>query len=202
MYEMFLGPLEQSKPWDTRNIDGVSRFLKKFWSLFYTEDNRFIITDYVPTRDEFRILHQTIKSVRSDIERFSLNTCISHFMTATNELKRLNCTERAILEPLVLLIAPFAPFISEELWEQLGHQTSVHLAAYPEFDPALIVEDVITYPVCVNGKKRTEASFDLNATQKEMETTVLSMESVQKWLEGQTVKKVVIVPGRMINIVI
>ncbi len=202
MYEMFLGPLEQSKPWDTRNIDGVSRFLKKFWSLFHTDDDRFEITDEPATREELKILHQAIKHVRSDIERLSLNTCISHFMTATNELKKLNCQKRAVLEPIVLLIAPFAPFISEEIWELLGHQTSVHLAEYPEFNPHFLVEDVIVYPVCINGKKRTEASFDLNASQKDMESTVLGMESVQKWLEGQSIKKVVIVPGRMINIVI
>ncbi|HLF64633.1 MAG TPA: class I tRNA ligase family protein [Saprospiraceae bacterium] len=202
MYEMFLGPLEQAKPWDTRNIDGVSRFLKKFWSLFHDEDDKFEITDAAPTREELRILHQTIKRVRDDIERFSLNTCISHFMMATNDLKKLNCQKRMILEPLVLLIAPFAPFISEELWEEFGHPSSVHLEFYPEYDASLAAEDVILYPVCINGKKRAEASFDVNADHKHMESEVLKMDTMQKWLDGQTIKKIVIVPGRMINIVI
>ncbi len=202
MYEMFLGPLEQAKPWDTRNIDGVSRFLKKFWTLFYDLDDSYMVTEDAPTKDELRVLHQTIKRVRDDIDRFSLNTCVSHFMTATNELKKLNCANQSILEPLVLLIAPFAPFISEELWEKLGHTQSVHLASYPEFDSALAAEDVILYPVCINGKKRTEATFDVGTDEKAMQEEVLGMESVQKWLEGRQVRKIIIVPGRMINIVV
>lgn len=202
MYEMFLGPLEQAKPWDTRNIDGVGRFLKKFWSLFHDEDNVLNVTEDEPTREELRLLHQCIQHIRDDINRISLNTCISQFMSTTNELKRLNCRKRAILEPMVLLIAPFAPFISEELWEKFGHTTSVHLVEYPEFDPSLAAEDVIVYPVCINGKKRTEISFDTHADQSVMESTVLGMENVQKWLDGQKVKKIIIVPGRMINIVV
>jgi leucyl-tRNA synthetase len=202
MYEMFLGPIEQSKPWDTRNIDGVGRFIRKFWSLFFDESDTLIVNAESPSRDELRILHQTIKRVRDDIERFSLNTCISHFMSLTNELKKMQCHKREILEAFVLLISPFAPFVSEEIWQQLGHETSVHLGSYPESDPKLAADDEVIYPICVNGKKRSEAAFDKNTSPADIEKAVLAMDSVLKWLEGQTIRKVIIVPDRMINIVV
>jgi leucyl-tRNA synthetase len=202
MYEMFLGPIEQSKPWDTRNIDGVSRFIRKFWSLYLGEDDQIVVSDESASREELRILHQTIGKVRDDIERFSLNTCISHFMSLTNELKKLQCHKREILEPFVLLISPFAPFISEELWTHLGHPTSIHLGAYPEQNPELAASDEVIYPICVNGKKRSEAAFDKGAAPMDIEKAVLEMDEVRKWLEGQTIRKVIIVPNRMINIVV
>lgn len=202
MYEMFLGPLEQAKPWDTRNIDGVGRFLRRFWDLYHDETNTLSVTDDEPTREELRILHQTIARVRDDIDRVSLNTCVSHFMTATNELKKLNCNRRMILDPLVRLIAPFAPFVSEELWEKLGNATSVHLQSYPDADPALAAGDVVLYPISINGKKRAEISVAKDTDVSVIEAEALKLEAVRKWTEGQTIRKVIVVPGRMVNIVI
>ncbi|MDX1479307.1 MAG: class I tRNA ligase family protein [Saprospiraceae bacterium] len=202
MYEMFLGPIDQSKPWDTNNIDGVSRFIRRFWNLFHSDQDAWQVTENEPSGEELKILHGTIKRVREDIERYSFNTCVSHFMTATNELKKLGTTSRAILDPLVRLIAPFAPFISEALWEQLGGSGSVHLTDYPKFDASLLIESTITYPVCINGKKRTEADFTADASPADIEQVVLALEAVQKWIDGKTVRKVIVVPKRMINIVV
>jgi len=202
MYEMFLGPIDQSKPWDTNNIDGVSRFIRRFWSLFFDEADEWIVTDETPADNSMKILHHTIKRVREDIERYSFNTCISHFMTAVNELKKAKAHQRQILEVLVRLTAPFAPFISEELWTQLGHTNSVHKADYPHYDESLLAEDTITYPICINGKKRTEASFSQGMSDDEIRESVLAMDTVQKWIDGKAVRKVIIVPGRMVNVVI
>jgi leucyl-tRNA synthetase len=202
MYEMFLGPIDQSKPWDTNNIDGVGRFIRKFWSLFFDEADAWIVTDEKASDSSLRTLHHAIKRVREDIERYSFNTCISHFMTAVNELKKRKAHQREILEVLVRLTAPFAPFISEELWTTLGNDNSVHLAKYPQYDASLLQEETVTYPVCINGKRRTEASFAQGLSQDEIQKSVLAMEAVRKWIDGKPVRKVIIVPGRMINVVI
>lgn len=201
LYEMFLGPLEQSKPWDTKGIDGVSKFLRKFWGLFYNEKGEWIVTDEDPGKEDLKVLHQAIRKVQEDLERFSFNTCVSGFMIATNELRRMNVSKRAILEPMVVLIAPFAPHLAEELWHQLGHTTSVVGAAYPEWNEAFLVEDTVTYPVSINGKKRATIDLPADMPVAELEKAALETPVVQKWLEGMTVRKMIVVPGRMINIV-
>ena len=202
MYEMFLGPLTQSKPWNTKGIDGVSRFLKKFWYLFFDKENQISISDEAPTKEEMKVLHQTIKKVQDDIERLSFNTCVSAFMVATNELHKAQTNKRAILEPMVKLMAPFAPFISEELWHVLGNEGSVHHADYPKLDESYLVEDTKTYPVAFNGKTRFTADFPASATKEALEKAVLELEGTQKWTEGKTIRRIIVVPGRMINIVI
>lgn len=202
MYEMFLGPLTQSKPWNTKGIDGVSRFLKKFWYLFFDKEDNIAVSDEAATKEEMKILHQTIKKVTADIERLSLNTCVSAFMVATNELHKGNVSKRAILDPMVRLMAPFAPFIAEELWHVLGHKESVHWADYPVLDESFLVEDSKTYPIAFNGKTRLTVDFPATATKEELENAVLEVEGVGKWIEGKTVRKIIVVPGRMINIVV
>ncbi len=201
MYEMFLGPIEQSKPWDTKGIDGVNRFLRKYWSLYFSEKG-WEITDIAPTAEEYKILHTTIRKVTDDIERFSFNTCISAFMVCVNELKRLECNKRLILEPLTILLAPFAPFITEELWEMLGNKTSVHTAEYPIFSEKYLIQDTVEYPVCVNGKKRDTVEVSAQLSQAEIQALALSLDTVKKYVEGKEVQKVIVVPGRMINLVI
>ena len=202
MYEMFLGPIDQSKPWDTNNIDGVSRFVRRFWSLFYDDADQWLVTEDKPSADSLKILHNAIKRVRDDVDRYSFNTCVSHFMTAVNDLKKAGCHQREILEELVKLTAPFAPFVSEELWNKLGKTGSIHHASYPVFNADFLVEDSITYPICVNGKKRTEASFSKSQSNQEIEASVLAMDDLQRWIDGKTVRKVIIVPGRMVNVVV
>ena len=203
MYEMFLGPIEVAKPWNTSGIDGVNRFLRKFWGLFVDNSGNFQVTDDAPTKQELKILHTVIKKVNDDIERFSFNTCVSAFMVATNELKDLKCNKRAILEPLVVLIAPFAPHLAEELWHQLGNAGSVHKeGVYPTHNNEYLVEDEINYPISINGKMRVTVKFPATATKEQLEKAALEVEGIQKWLEGQQVKKVIVVPGRMINLVV
>lgn len=200
MFEMFLGPLEQAKPWDTRSIDGVGKFVRRLWATFFVNDS-FSISEDAATPEELKILHKGIKRITDDIERFSFNTCVSQFMIILNELKGLNCNKRAILDPLVRLVAPFAPFISEELWQLLGHKGSVHHASYPIADEQYLKESIITYPICVNGKKRGTSDYPADAEPKALEEMTLQLDFVQKWLEGKAPKKVVVVPGKMINIV-
>lgn len=202
MYEMFLGPIEQAKPWDTKGIDGVSKFLRRFWSMYYDEEGTFRLSEEAPTKEELKVLHTAIKKVTEDIERFSFNTCVAAFMMATNDLKKLNCDKKAILEPLAILIAPFAPHLAEELWYQFGYTTSVHHAQYPAFDAAYLVEDYIEYPISINGKKRASVELPTDAAIDQLETEALQLEAVQKWIEGKTVKKVIVIPQRMINIVV
>jgi len=204
MYEMFLGPIEQGKPWDTKGIDGVSKFLRKFWSLYHDDNNVFTISDEAATKDEYKILHTAIKKVNDDIERFSFNTCVAAFMVATNELKKIGCNKRAILEPLAQLIAPFGPHIAEDLWSKFGNHengVSVHKVDFPQADESYLVEDSVTYPICINGKKRSEMAFAADASKDDMEAGALALESIQQHIEGKTVRKVIVVPKRMINIV-
>ena len=201
LYEMFLGPLEQSKPWDTKGIDGVSRFLKKFWRL-YTDRDGFAVTDEKATPAELKVLHRLIGKEQEDIENFSFNTTISAFMIAVNELSALDCRKREILEPLCVLLSPFAPHIAEELWEQLGHAESITSASFPAFNAAFTVEDNVTYPVQFNGKMRFTVDLPKSASPAEVEAAVRGMEQTAKWLAGQQITKVVVVPGRIINIVV
>lgn len=200
MYEMFLGPVEMSKPWDTKGIEGVHRFLKKFWRLFFSEKG-FIVNDEAPNAEELKVLHKTIKKIEDDTERFSFNTGVSAFMIATNELSDLKCHKRAILEPLVILLAPYAPHITEELYNHLNKGKSVLDASYPVFQSKYVAESSKEYPVSINGKLRTTMNFDLNAAQPEIEKMVLQNEVVQKWLEGKAPKKIIFVKGKMINVV-
>lgn len=202
MYEMFLGPIEQAKPWDTKGIDGVSKFLRRFWSLYFDQNDQFIVNDEAPSKEELKVLHGTIKKVSEDIERFSFNTCVSAFMVASNELKKLNCHKKAILEPLAITIAPFAPHLAEELWHQLGHEGSVHHAAFPEFDEKHLKEDEINYPVSINGKKRAMVNLPSTLSKADLEIEALKLDAIQKWIDGKEVKKVIVVPKRMINIVV
>ncbi|NRA52316.1 MAG: leucine--tRNA ligase, partial [Phaeodactylibacter sp.] len=202
MYEMFLGPIEQAKPWDTQGIDGVYKFLRRFYDMFFT-NGAFSLSDDAPTKDELKVLHTAIQKVEQDIERFSFNTCVSAFMIATNDLRKMKCNKRAILEPLVLLMAPFAPFTTEDLWSKLGHKDSVHKdGQYPAFNPDLLKEDELEYPIAINGKTRATASFPADTSKEDLEAAARELESIQKWIEGKTIRKVIVVPKRMINIVV
>jgi leucyl-tRNA synthetase len=202
MYEMFLGPIDVSKPWDTKGIEGVFRFLKKMWRLYADEAKGWIVTDEQPTEAELRIIHKTIKKVGEDIERFSFNTAVSQFMICVNELSALNCHKRDVLEGLAVLIAPFAPHVAEELWHRFGHETTVLDAPFPKYEDKYITENSKKYPVAVNGKTRTEIEFPLDVEQSVIEKEVLADETVIKWLEGKTPKKVIYVKGKMINVVV
>lgn len=203
MYEMFLGPLEDSKPWNTNGISGVSKFLRKFWSLFYDNEGNWAVVDNSPTAAELKVLHHTIKQVRHGLETFSLNTCVSDFMKATNELKDLNCRNRSILRELVVLLAPFAPHLAEELWAALGEAVSIiQHAVYPTHNEAYLVSDSFDYPVCINGKKRALINLPANMAQDEIIAQAMELDEIKKWLMDTTPKKVIVVPKKMINIVV
>ncbi len=201
LYEMFLGPIEQAKPWDTSGIEGVHKFLKKYWRLFYGTEG-LSISDEEPTNEELKVLHKTIKKVQEDIERFSFNTAVSAFMICVNELSSLKCNKRAVLSPLTRLLASFAPHITEEIWAALGNKTSITDAQFPDFDMNYLIEDTISYPVAINGKRRFEIQVSSNATDQEIEKLALEHEITMKWLEGKPPKKVIVVPKRMVNIVL
>jgi len=201
MYEMFLGPLEQSKPWDTNGIDGVHRFLKKFWRLFFANEN-FSVSDEVATPQELKVLHKLIKKIETDIENFSFNTSVSAFMIAVNELGELKCNKRAILQPMTILLCSFAPHISEELWKQLGNTESISKADFPIYEEKYTIENSFNYPVSFNGKTRFTLELPIDMDVKTIEATVLANENTQKWLEGKTPKKVIIVPKKIVNVVI
>lgn len=202
MYEMFLGPVEMSKPWDTKGIEGVFRFLKKFWRLFYDETKGNLWNEEKVTDAELKVLHKTIKKIAEDTERFSFNTAVSAFMIATNELTDLKCHKREILEPLLILLAPYAPHITDELWSLMGHKEFILAAAFPEFKEKYVAETTKAYPVAINGKTRTELTLSLDATQQQVEEMVLQDTIVQKWLEGKAPKKIIYVKNKMINVVI
>lgn len=201
MYEMFLGPLEQFKPWNTNGIEGVHKFLKRLWRLFYDDKGNLLLSDAEPTAEELKILHKTIRKVAEDIDRFSFNTSVSMFMVCVNELTTLKCHKRAILQDLVLLLSPYAPHISEELWKILGHTTSLSAANFPEFNETYLVENTFEYAISINGKVRAKLSFEANKPAKEIEDEVLANEAVQKWLEGKAPKKVIVVPNKIVNLV-
>ena len=201
LYEMFLGPLEFSKPWDTQGIDGVYKFLRKFWRLFQVGED-FSVSDETPSREELKVLHKTIKKVEYDIENFSFNTSIPAFMICTNELTALKCNKRAVLEPLVIALAPFAPHMAEELWSLLGHTQSITKESFPKWEEKFLVEDAFEYPVSFNGKVRFKLSMPLTATNADIEAAVKAAPESTKWLEGKEIKKMIIVPKKIVNIVI
>ncbi len=202
MYEMFLGPLQQSKPWDTNGIDGVHKFLRKFWRIFRNEKKGLSLSEEAATQEELRILHHTIKKVTNDIERFSFNTAVSEFMICLNSLGELKCNKRGVLENLVILLAPFAPHISEELWHDLGHEGSIFDAEMPVFDEQYLVENEFEYPVSINGKLRFRLLLSLDLPSKEVEKKVLEHPAAIKWLEDKPPKKIIVVKGKIINIVV
>jgi leucyl-tRNA synthetase len=201
-YEMFLGPLEQFKPWNTNGIDGVYKFLRKLWNLYHTQTGEFKVSEETPSKEEFKILHKTIKKMEEDMSNHTFNTSVSSFMICVNELTALKCTKRGILEPLAILVSPYAPHIAEELWSLLGHSTSITLATFPEFKEEYLVESNFEYPVMINGKMRAKLNLPLSLTKEEIEKEIMSNETVQKWLEGNAPKKVIIVPGKIVNLVI
>jgi leucyl-tRNA synthetase len=220
MYEMFLGPVEASKPWDTKGIEGVHRFLRKLWRLFNDDVKGKVWTAPSPSEQssetkigsvarggevadaELKVLHRTIKKIEEDTERFSFNTAVSTFMICVNDLADLKCHKKEILEKLLILLTPYAPHIAEELWNQLGNEGSVLDAAYPSFNPALLVESTKEYPVSINGKLRTNIELALDLEQTAVEELVLQNEIVQKWLDGNAPKKIIFVKNKMINVVI
>jgi leucyl-tRNA synthetase len=202
MYEMFLGPLEASKPWDTQGIEGVHRFLKKLWRLYYDEATGWRVTEDEPTDAMLRTLHRTIRKIGADIEAFSFNTAVSAFMICVNELAAAGCHHRTVLEALAVILAPLAPHTAEQLWSEFGHESSVFDAKWPMWEERYVTETEKNYPVAINGKTRTELPFALDAAQADIEKAVLADATVQKWLEGKTPKKIIFVKGRMINVVI
>lgn len=200
LYEMFLGPVEQAKPWDTNGIEGTARFIKKFWRMFHDGDNNFCVSDEKATPEELKILHNTIKKVTDDIERFSFNTCVSSFMICCNDLGK--CNKREILEPLCILMSPYAPHITEELWHELGHDTSVTKAQWPAYNEAFTKETDFTYPISFNGKTRFNLSLPLDMNPKQIEETVIANEQTAKYTDGKQIVKVIVVPKKIVNIVI
>jgi leucyl-tRNA synthetase len=202
MYEMFLGPLEQSKPWNTNGIEGVFKFLRKFWRLFHDANWNFNVSDAEPSKAEFKALHKIIRKVEEDVERFSFNTSVSSFMIAVNELTDLKSNKRAILQELVIVLSAYAPHICEELWVLLGNQPgTLSYAPYPKYNAAYMVEDEFSYPISINGKTKTNISISLSLEPKAIEELILAHADVQKYLAGAVPKKVIVVKGRIVNIV-
>ena len=201
LYEMFLGPLEQSKPWDTNGIDRVHRFLKKLWALFHGPADTWRVTDGEPAAGELKSLHRLIKKVSHDIEHFSFNTSVSAFMICVNDLTAIKCSRRAVLEPLVIVLAPFAPHISEELWHLLGNRSTVCNAAWPAFDEACLKEDRVTYAVSFNGRVRYSLELPDGLPRGEIEEAALRHGHAAKWLGGKMPEKIIVVPGKIVNIV-
>lgn len=203
MYEMFLGPVEQSKPWDTNGIDGVHRFLKKFWSLFYSNrEDKYLVSDEPATKEELKSLHKLIKKVSNDIELFSYNTSVSAFMICVNELYSLKCSKKEILEKLLVVLAPFAPHVCEELWETLGHASSICDAQWPQYNEDYLKEDAVNYTISFNGKARFNMEFPVDADADSIKADVLADERAQKWIDGKTPKKIIVVPKKIVNVVI
>ena len=202
LYEMFLGPINQSKPWDSNGIDGCARFLRKFWNLFFDADGAFCVSDETPAKESLKTLHKLIKKVSEDIEVFSYNTAISAFMIAVGELASQKCRSRQVLETVVTLIAPFTPHVAEELWQRLGHTATVCDAPWPAFDEAYLKEDTVTLSVSFNGKTRFTMDFPADASNADVESTVLASEQAAKYLAGMQVVKVIVVPKRIVNIVL
>lgn len=202
LYEMFLGPLEQAKPWSTKGIDGVSRFIRKLWNLYHDTDGNFSVSAEKGSKEELKALHTLIKKVQEDIENFSFNTSVSAFMVCVNELQRLKCNKKEVLRELAIIISPYAPFITEELWERLGEKGSIFRSSYPRYNASYLIEKSHVYPVSFNGKMRFKLEFPLDIDKTEIEKHVLKHKDAQKWLGGQTPKKVIIVPGKIVNVVL
>ncbi len=201
LYEMFLGPVEQSKPWDTNGIDGCHRFLRKLWNMFFDKDDKLIVSNEAPTKEELKSIHKLIKKTTEDIPAFSYNTTVSAFMICTNELSALKCNKRSILEKFVIVLAPFAPHICEEIWEALGHTTSVCDAEWPTFNEEYLKEDTIKYTISFNGKARFTMDFAANTDKSDIEKTVLENDMTKKYIEDKPIKKIIIVPNKIVNIV-
>lgn len=202
LYEMFLGPLELSKPWNTQGIDGVYKFLRRFWNLFHDKNGNFNISDEAATREELKVLHKTIKKVAHDIDNFSFNTSVSEFMICANELSSMKCNKRSILEPLCIVLAPYAPHITAELWEKMGHADSILEASFPSHNEEYLTESSHEYPISINGKVRGKMNFALDMPKEDIEKMVLASETVQKWSEGKTPKKIIVVQGKIVNVVL
>ena len=202
LYEMFLGPVEASKPWDTNGIDGCHRFLKKLWGLFFSRDGQFLPTDEEPTAEQLKSIHKLIKKVTRDIEHFSYNTSISAFMICVGELQQMKCHSKVVLQDLVVLISPFAPHVAEELWHQLGNETTVCDAKWPEFNEKYLVESIMQLTISFNGKARYQKTFPVDADNETIKNEVLADEKSQKYLEGKQVVKVIVVPKKIVNVVI
>ncbi len=202
LYEMFLGPIEQAKPWDTNGIEGVFRFIRKLWRLYHGKNNEWYVADDPATDQEKKVLHKTIKKVGEDIEKFSFNTAVSTFMICVNELGDLGCNKREILEPLAVMISSFAPHLGEELWHLLGHGGSVTVAEFPKWEEKFVADDTITYPVSFNGKTRFKLVLPADSTKETVEAAVLTAPEAAKWLEGKVPKRVIVVPGKIVNVVI
>ncbi|MEC7619354.1 MAG: class I tRNA ligase family protein, partial [Bacteroidota bacterium] len=200
IYEMFLGPIEQDKPWNTAGISGVHNFLKKLWRLFYQKD-QWLVNDEVPSPDSLKILHQVIKKINDDIERLSFNTCVSTFMIGVNELTALKCSNRAILEPLLILLSPFAPHFCEELWQQLGYTESIEFEPFPVFDPSMVQETIKEYPVSFNGKMRFTIKLSLDMGVEEIKEAIMREQRTLDQIDGANPKKIIVVHGKIINIV-
>ena len=201
MYEMFLGPIEQDKPWNTAGISGVHNFLKKFWRLFYQNDH-CLVTEDSPSAKSMKVLHQTIKKITDDIERLSFNTCVSTFMICINELTALKCSNKTVLEPILIMLSPFAPHFCEELWQQLGHQKSIEFEPFPVFDPSKVEETTKEYPVSFNGKMRFTIKLSLEMGVEEIKQAVMKEQRTLDQIQGSRPKKIIVVPGKIINIVI
>jgi leucyl-tRNA synthetase len=202
MYEMFLGPIELSKPWNTAGIEGVSKFLRRFWNLYLTEEGESKVVNEPATKEELKTLHKLLKKLHEDIANFSFNTSVSAFMIAVNELQTLKCSKYEILEPMVRAICPFAPHTAEILWQAIGGEGSVIHASFPSFDASILVENDFEYPVSINGKMRVKISLPLEMSQDDVQNQVLANEVVQKWMEGNALKKFIFVKGRMVNLVV
>ena len=202
LYEMFLGPISQSKPWDSNGIDGCFRFLRRLWNLFFTSDGSMAVTDDEPTKENLKTLHKLIRKVSEDIEEFSYNTSIPAFMVAVGELAQQKCRSRRVMEPLVVLLSPFAPHVCEELWHLMGHTTTVCDATWPHWDEAYLKEDTVTMPVSFNGKTRFTIDVPADAPKEVVEQAALDAEQAARYLEGMQVVKVIVVPGRIVNVVL
>ena len=202
MYEMFLGPLEQPKPWDTKGIEGVHKFLRKFWRLFHNEANEFDVSSEEANKDELRSLNILVKKVQEDIDSLSFNTSVSAFMICVNELAALKCNKRMVLSELVIVLSPFAPLIAEEIWSKLGNDTSITFATYPSVDEQYLTSADYEYPISFNGKTRFKLTLPLSMSKEDIEKAVLTNEQSQKWLDGKSPKKVIVVEKRIVNIVV
>lgn len=202
LYEMFLGPLELSKPWNTQGIDGVYKFLRRFWNLFHDKNGNFVVSEEPATKEELKVLHKTLKKVAHDIENFSFNTTVSEFMICANELSSVKCNKRSVLEPLCIALSSYAPHITEELWQLLGQKNSIQFEEFPLHNEAYLTETSHEYPISINGKVRAKMNFALDLPKEDIEKMVLASEAVQKWSDGKAPKKVIVVPGKIVNVVL